>query len=197
MQGELDKTSEKIIKATLVVLKKEGFEKATTKKIAAEADVNEITIFRKFENKANLIEATKDYFLQILIDKLEEIFDFDEDENMEEFLRIAFFGILSLEENDFSIIRVAMEEVRNVPDEKLLISVITDVIINKLEEFFKMQIEKGVIKDINTKSISVMCYSCLFQSVILWKVYNKSLGFETNNYVDDLLDMFIEGIMVD
>ena len=197
MQDELDKTSEKIIKATLVVLKKEGFEKATTKKIAAEAGVNEITIFRKFETKGNLIEATKDYHLKILIDKLEEIFDFDEDENIEEFLRISFFGLLNLEENDFSIIRVAMEEVRNVPDEKLLISVITDVIINKLEEFFTLQIQKGIIKDINTKSISVMCYSALFQSVILWKVYNKSMGFETNHYIDDLLNIFFEGILVE
>ena len=196
MQSKWDETSEKIIKAALVVIKREGFEKATTKKIAAEAGFNELTIFRKFENKANLIKATKEYHLNILIDKLEEIFDFDEDENMEEFLRISFFGILNLEENDFSIIRVAMEEVRNDPEEKLLISEITDVIINKLEEFFTLQIQKGIIKDINVKSVSVMCYSSLFQSVILWKVYDKSLGFETNNYIDDLLDIFFEGIVI-
>lgn len=193
---EWDNTSEKIIKATLVVLKKEGFEKATTKKIAAEAGVNELTIFRKFETKANLIKATKEYHIEILVNKLEAIFDFGEYESIEEFLKITFFGILTLDENDFSIIRVAMEEVRNVPDEKLLISVITDTIVNKLEEFFNLQIEKGIIKDINTQSISVMCYSSLFQSVILWKIYNKSLGFETNRYVDDLLKILFEGIML-
>ena len=38
-------------------VQKEGVQKATTKKIAAEAGVNEVTIFRKFENKKNLIEA--------------------------------------------------------------------------------------------------------------------------------------------
>ena len=193
---EWDNTSEKIIKATLVVLKKEGFEKATTKKIAAEAGVNELTIFRKFETKANLIKATKEYHIEILVNKLEDIFDFGEYESIEEFLKITFFGILTLDENDFSIIRVAMEEVRNVPDEKLLISVITDTIVNKLEEFFNLQIEKGIIKDINAQSISVMCYSSLFQSVILWKIYNKSLGFETNHYVDDLLKILFEGIML-
>lgn len=193
---EWDNTSEKIIKATLVVLKKEGFEKATTKKIAAEAGVNELTIFRKFETKANLIKATKEYHIEILVNKLEDIFDFGEYESIEEFLKITFFGILTLDENDFSIIRVAMEEVRNVPDEKLLISVITDTIVNKLDAFFNLQIEKGIIKDINTQSISVMCYSSLFQSVILWKIYNKSLGFETNHYVDDLLKILFEGIML-
>ena len=195
MESKWDDTSEKIIKATLVVIKREGIEKATTKKIAAEAGFNELTIFRKFETKGNLIEATKEYHLKILTDNLEEILDFSEDESIEEFLRISFFGILNLEEEDFSILKVAMEEVRNIPEEKLLISVVTDLIIDKLDEFFTVKKEKGIIKDIDTRSISIMCYSSLFQSVILWKIYNKSLGFETNNYIDDLLDILFEGII--
>ena len=194
MKLEIDNTSEKIIKASLIVLKKEGFTKATTKKIAAEAGVNEITIFRKFENKKNLIDATKEYHLKNILEKLDDIFDFSEDEDIEEFLRISFYGILNLEEDDFNIIRIAMEEVRDVDDE-FLISKITDTILNKLENFFQLQKDKGLIKDINTKSLSVMCYSSLFQSVILWKIYDKSLGFETNYYVDDLLKIFLEGIL--
>ncbi len=196
MEAEIDKTSEKIIQATLVILQENGFDKATTKKIAAEAGVNELTIFRKFKNKKNLVDATKEYYLQILIDKLNEIFEFDEDESIDVFLKISFFGILSLEDSDFSILKVAMEEVRNDEEDEPLISKITDLILNKLEEFFKLQIDKGVIKEINTRSISVMCYSSLFQSVILWKIYNKSLGFETNDYIDDLLNIFLEGIMI-
>ena len=196
MEAEIDKTSEKIIQATLVILQENGFDKATNKKIAAEAGVNELTIFRKFKNKKNLVDATKEYYLQILIDKLNEIFEFDEDESIDVFLKISFFFFLSLEDSDFSILKVAMEEVRNDEDDEPLISKITDLILNKLEEFFKLQIDKGVIKEINTRSISVMCYSSLFQSVILWKIYNKSLGFETNDYIDDLLNIFLEGIMI-
>ena len=196
MTDDFSTTDEKIIKATFDFLQKEGFAKATTKKIAAGAGVNEVTIFRNFKNKKNLIETTKNYYLKILIDKLEEIFDFKEDEDIEEFLRISFFGILSLEPDEFSIIRVAMEEVRDVPDEDILISRITDVILIRLEDFFKSQKEKGILKDINTKSLAVMCFSSLFQSVILWKIYNKSLGFETNDYIDDLLDIFFEGILI-
>ena len=196
MTDDFSTTDEKIIKATFDFLQKEGFAKATTKKIAAGAGVNEVTIFRNFKNKKNLIETTKNYYLKILIDKLEEIFDFKEDEDIEEFLRISFFGILSLEPDEFSIIRVAMEEVRDVPDEDILISRITDVILIRLEDFFKSQKEKGILKDINTKSLAVMCFSSLFQSVILWKIYNKSLGFETNDYIDDMLDIFFEGILI-
>ncbi len=191
---KLDNTEEKIVNATFEILQKEGLKKATTKKIAKKAGVNEVTVFRKFENKKNLVEITKNYYMQKLIDVLEEIFYFDEDEGIEEYLKISYFGVLNLSEDNFSILKVAMEEVRSDEDKKPLISDITDLIISKLEEFFKLQVDKGVIKEINAHSLSVMCFSILFQSVILWKVYNISLGFDTNYYADDLLDMMFEGI---
>ena len=187
-------TDEKIIKATFGILQRDGFAKATTKKIAAEAGVNEVTIFRNFKNKNNLVETTKNYYLQLLINKLEEIFEFEEDDEIEEYLKISYFGILSLSDEEFSIIRVAMEEVRENPEKELLISEITDVILNKLEEFFELKIEKGIIRKVNPKSLAVMCFGMLFQSVILWKIYNKNLGFETNYYADDLINIMFEGI---
>lgn len=156
--------------------------------------MNEVTIFRNFQNKKNLVEIAKNYYLQILIDKLEEIFEFGEDEEIEEYLKISFFGILSLTEEDLSIIRVAMEEVRENPENQLLLSEITDVILNKLEEFFKLKMEKGIIRKINPKSLAIMCFGILFQSVILWKVYNKDLDFETNSYADDLISIMFEGV---
>lgn len=191
---EYSSTDKKIIEATFGILQREGFAKATTKKIASEAGVNEVTIFRNFTNKNNLVELTKDYYLQLLIGKLEEIFEFEEDEDIEEYLKISFFGILSLSEEDLSIIRVAMEEVREDPEKDILISEITDVILNKLEEFFKLKIEKGIIREVNPKSLAIMCFGMLFQSVILWKIYNKDLEFETNYYADDLINIMFEGI---
>ena len=195
MDLELDSTSEKIVSTTFKLLQKDGSEKATTKKIAAEAGVNEVTIFRKFENKKNLIEITKRYYLQILINTLEEIFVFDEDQTIEEYLKISFYGILNLSDEDFSILKVAMEEVRGVSEKKNLISEVTDIILNKLEEFFKFQIDKGTVReDINPKSLAIMCFSVLFQSVILWKIYDKDLGFETIPYADDIMNVLFEGI---
>ena len=195
MDLELDSTSEKIVSTTFKLLQKDGSEKATTKKIATEAGVNEVTIFRKFENKKNLIEITKQYYLQVLINTLEEIFVFDEGQTIEEYLKISFYGILNLSDEDFSILKVAMEEVRGVSEKKNLISEVTDVILNKLEEFFKFQIDKGTVReDINPKSLAIMCFSVLFQSVILWKIYDKDLGFETIPYADDIMNILFEGI---
>ena len=191
---EYSGTDEKIIKATFEILQEEGFAKATTKKIAAKAGVNEVTIFRNFTNKNNLVEATKEYYLYNLIKKLEEIFEFEEDDEIEEYLKISFFGILNLSDEDLSILRVAMEEVRQDPEKRILISDITDVVLNKLEDFFKLKMEKGIIRKLNPKSLAIMCFGMLFQSVILWKIYNHDLEFETNFYADDLINIMFEGI---
>ena len=196
MLFERENTEEKIIIATFNIIQKEGVQKATTKKIAAEAEVNEVTIFRKFENKKNLIEATKDYYMAKFLSKLEETFDFDEDDSIEEYLKQSFHGILDYSEEDISIIRVAMQETEGASDKKLLISQITDKIINKIEEFFKLQLEKGTIKNVNTKAISVMCFSIIFQSTILWHIYGNNEDIDSDIFADDYLDIIFNGINI-
>lgn len=194
MLFEKENTEEKIITATFNIVQREGVQKATTKKIAAEAGVNEVTIFRKFENKKNLIEATKDYYMSKLLSRLEETFDYDEDESIEDYLKHCFHGILDFSQEDISIIRVAMQEITGETDKKLLISHITDTIINKMEEFFKLQLEKSVIKNVNSKAISVMCFSIIFQSTILWQIYGNNADIDSDIFADDYLDIIFNGI---
>lgn len=191
---ELNSTDIKIIEATFGILQKEGFTKATTKKIAAEAGVNEVTIFRNFKNKNNLVEITKEYYLELYLQKMEEIFDYDEDDEIEDYLHSNFVGLLHLSENDFSIIKVAMEEVRDTPERKQLISRITNVVIGKLEDFFKSQIEKGKVRAIDSRVLAGMCFSITFQSIILWKIYDKKPSVETDQYAKNFLDILYNGI---
>ena len=189
-----ENTEEKIMRATFKVVQREGLQKATTKKIAAEAGVNEVTIFRKFENKKNLIETTQKFYMDTLINKLNETFDYDEDEGIEEYLKKCFNGILEYSEDDFKVIGVALQEVRDDPDRKLLMSTITDTIIIKLDNFFKLQLEKGVLKNINSKAVALMCFSLIFQSIILWQIYGSNTEMEADYYAEDFLNIIFNGI---
>ncbi len=54
---------EKIFRAAINILVTHGYESATTKKIAAAADIHEATLFRKFGNKLNLIEQAIEFQL--------------------------------------------------------------------------------------------------------------------------------------
>ena len=197
MRIELDKTEEKIVNAAFSIIQEEGISKATTKRIAAEAGVNEVTIFRKFNNKQNLIEITKAYHLQILVNKLESIFEFTEDEETEEYLRNNFKELINLPESEFSIIKVALEEVRTIPDKKLLMAQITDGILGKFEEFFALQIEKGRIRKVNPRALGSVCFSITFQSLVLWKIYSDSADIEKLDYSNEFLDILYNGIKVE
>lgn len=51
---QLKEAREKIIEAALDLFSEKGFHATTTRKIAQKADVNEVTLFRHFKNKAAL-----------------------------------------------------------------------------------------------------------------------------------------------
>ena len=87
-----------------------------------------------------------------------------------------------------------MQEIKGPSDRKLLMSQITDSIINKLEEFFLLQLEKGVIKNVNPKAISLMCFSIIFQSLILLQIYGNTADIESDQFADDYLDIIFNGI---
>ena len=96
--------------------------------------------------------------------------NYNGDEEIKDYLQGAFKGLLNLSDSDFSIIKIAMEDVREIPERRLLISHITDVVLDKLEEFFILQKENGTIMDVDPRVVAVMCFSLIFQSVILRNV---------------------------
>lgn len=55
--NELDATQVAILDAVLACVVKYGFSGLTTRRIAAEANVNEVTLFRRFGNKTALLKA--------------------------------------------------------------------------------------------------------------------------------------------
>lgn len=193
MKIELDNTEEKLVRSAFQILQKEGVAKTTVKRVADGAGFNEVTVMRRFGTKDNLIQTTKDYYMQSLLCKLENNFSFDGDEEIEEYLKSCFYGILDFTEDDFSIVKVAVQEVDDTPDKKRLIAQITDTIIDKMEAFFKLQLEKGEIKDVNPKALSIMCFGIIFQSLILWQIYgNSEIG--PDFYAEDLLNIIFNGI---
>lgn len=195
MEVESDSIEQRIIKASFHVLESEGMAKATTKKIAKEADVSEVTLFRKFKSKKRLIEVAKDYYTQYLLDKLDEIFEYEENAEIEEYLKSAFYKVINLSDNEINIVKVAMEEVRDVPLEYMLLSKISDKVIEKLRNFIELQIMKGKIRKINPDVLALNLYSIIFESIVLWKVYGKTPQYEIDKYADDFLDIILNGIM--
>lgn len=197
MKIELDNTEKKIVDATFDILQKDGIAKATTKRIAKKAGVNEVTIFRKFTNKNNLVEITKDYYIQILTEKLREIFGFTGEETFKEYIDQNFLSLLNLTESEFSIIKVTMEEVRSVSDKKRQVSQITSTVLDQMEAFFKVKIEKGEIRDVDARVLAIICISVIFEAIVLSQVYNANDEIDTSTYQEKYLDIMFNGIKIE
>src|SRR5271157_3300423 len=71
------KSDTEILDAALVVFQKEGFAGATTRKIAEQAGVNEVTLFRKFKTKENLFQLTAQRIGTQTLAMVDEIFTRD------------------------------------------------------------------------------------------------------------------------
>lgn len=56
-------TEDKILNASIVLFSQKGFSAVTTKEIAKEAGLSEMTLFRHFESKHNLFEKAFDKFI--------------------------------------------------------------------------------------------------------------------------------------
>ncbi|WP_052331723.1 hypothetical protein [Methanobrevibacter oralis] len=91
------------------------------------------------------MEIVKEYYSDYLINQLEEIFQFNDEISFEEYSKNCFYKIVNLSDNELNIIKIGLEEVRNPGDEQLF-SKTSDMIINKLTEFFKIKIAKKEIK---------------------------------------------------
>lgn len=62
---------ERAFAAVVAILTKKGYESATTKDLAAAADMNEATLFRKYKNKINLVaRAIEQQFSKVPLTKL-------------------------------------------------------------------------------------------------------------------------------
>lgn len=119
MEVKAGSVEERIINASFDVLEKEGYSGATTKKIAKKANINEVTLFRKFKSKHRLMEIVKEYYSDYLINQLEEIFQFNDEISFEEYSKNCFYKIVNLSDNELNIIKIGLEEVRNPGDEQL------------------------------------------------------------------------------
>jgi len=78
-----DKTGQ-ILKAALQVFAKKGYSESTTQEIAGEAQVAEVTLFRKFKSKQNLFVSAVQSVLMSKFDKI--LLQSTQQENTEKFI---------------------------------------------------------------------------------------------------------------
>lgn len=194
MEIELDKTEQKIVDATIFLLDKEGMNGTTTKKIAKKAEVSEVTVFRKFKSKDNLLKIAKIYYSDYFLEKIGDIFTNYEDTDLESLLKNTWWKLVNFLDNNLDIIKIALDELMSSPEEEKIFSKFSDEVLKNLTNIFQEQIDKGKIRKINPSAAALTVFSVIVEGIIFWKFESKVSNDDTNKYLDDFLDIFINGI---
>ncbi len=138
-------TKELLLKATLKLISEKGYLGATTREIAQEAGVTELTLFRHFGSKEKLFEELlKSY---TFLPKLKELLPGLEDLSYEQALTvIAKRFLLTLKERK-AMIRILYSEVTTYPEKiRTVYNNFIDEMRATLAGYFEVLQDRGILK---------------------------------------------------
>ncbi len=188
-------TEDKILDATIKLLDEDGLNGATTRKIASEAGVNEVTVFRKFKNKKRLLRAAKERSANQFLDELETLFDIDDEGDVETYLMTIWKNASKKIDKRANLMRISMEEVRGIPLEEKVFPKVSRMIKHHLEEYFQKLIDKKVMKDIDPEAAALTMFSIVFQITIFGKIYEQKSDESMEKNMQNSLKIFLHGVL--
>ncbi|SKC48464.1 TetR/AcrR family transcriptional regulator [Maledivibacter halophilus] len=185
-------TSEKILEAAMRLFSEKGYKAVTTKKIAKEAGVCEMTIFRHFDNKRNLFENAFDKY--IFTPKLKTLFDDKLEWNLEkDLMEISTVYQDMLCKNE----RIILMQLKN---NELIFEL--DSPLNKFPNEFKKLMaayfskmkEKGVVdKDPDVLAINFLSSNFgIFTSFTILEKFNTNIDIDS--CITEFVKTFAKGI---
>jgi len=190
-------TEEKILSATLELISAKGYLGTTTREIARQAGVSEVTLFRHFSTKEKLFEAVlnKYSFLPRLKDTLVKL-----DGNREKLVDILYSIGLSffetLQERK-SLVRIMTCEINVYPEKvRKVYSNFIDQIISLLARYFDSLKEKGVIRDCPSRIISRAFLGMIYSYFIAEEIIKARVvpPEEKGKVIREFTGICIEGI---
>lgn len=193
--GSDDEVKQRIIRASLRLFAKRGYDKTTTKELASVAKVAEGTLFRHFENKkAILIEVTTLGWIEILTDLLTELSEMGSYKAVAQVMRKR---MLNLTENA-DLLRVCFIEAQFHPElrEKIQSEVIekmTDV----AEAFFQTAMEKGIYRKMNPKIVAQVFLGMFTIAGFSDKtiIDPKASPKQLEEMAEGIADIFLNGVL--
>lgn len=193
-------TEQRILEAALRIFASEGYTGATTRRIAEEANVAEVTLFRKFQSKENLL---REVLLKnrAAFSALDNLFQPEKDANIETDLRTLGKNISKVmkDKKEDSKRRMLMfmlfEEGRRRPEVAEILSSVFQMNITRLSEYFELQIKNGKMRNINPRSASITFISYFVYTSLVRGVFGDSFLGENDEEIERFIDIFTKGIL--
>jgi AcrR family transcriptional regulator len=188
-----DDTRQRIITAAMRLFGELGYTQATTRAIAEAAGVNEVTVFRQFGSKKNLLMACMEAFNAVNFpatfqDHLTGVYADD----------IAMMAHLQIQDTtaNLEVLRILICDARTVPELRQAMLAGGRGNLVRLSTYFQQQIDLGVVrKDIPADVLSVAFDSLFSTNVIFENFFQDSLStnLPSEEIIRSMVDLFVRG----
>jgi AcrR family transcriptional regulator len=189
-------TRDKILETALKLFSKKGYLGATTKEIAKDAGIAEVTLFRHFSSKEKLFEdVINTYsFLPILKGLLTEISKLP----YEKALTVIAKRFLDTLDSRKEMIQIVHSEVRRYPEKihKIYYDFI-DETIKTLASYFNEMHKKGILRGFDTES-GAQAFLGMFLSYFNAKefhMFKKYRNINTDRVIKEFVGIFLRGTL--
>lgn len=187
-------TRDKILVAAAKKFSSKGFAGTTTKEIAEEAGVNEVTIFRIFKTKQNIMESVVQQYsgLPQLLQMMESQFTGELEEDL--VILSKTFNKIFMERSD--AIRIMLCESSKIKTLQNVMGKIPQQLIETLANVFRKHIENGNIKSLNPYLLGQAFFGFYFSLGITQNILDKTIvrDMAEDELIRQFVQLFLSGI---
>lgn len=189
----VDETSQKIIDATMSLVRDKGYVAMTTKDIAKLAGVNECTLFRKFKSKKDIVlngmeqekwrsNLTPDVFQNIKWDLAADLEMF-----MTEYMKRMT--------PDFVRLSIGLRAPQIYEETAPLVMKVPQAFLSSLIEYFKGMEQRGKLPHLDFECLAMTIFSSTFGYTFLSASFEDNLSqISREEYIRQSVQTFINGI---
>jgi AcrR family transcriptional regulator len=184
-------TREKIIRAGLKVFRDNGYEKATTRLIAREAGVNEVTLFRLFQNKESILMAVIQANAPVKMD-IKSLSQRQTGDLFNDLVGLALGFYQGLKKNRKAVL-MSLCAAEKYPRIKKIVGSGPKEQEKVIAEYFSGLQKRKIIRDLDPVVVARQFIEMLF-GLCVSSGLRKSKAVETESTIRKFVDVFINGI---
>ncbi|MBW4646679.1 MAG: TetR/AcrR family transcriptional regulator [Goleter apudmare HA4340-LM2] len=187
-------TRARLIEAATEVFSTAGLSGATTREIARVAGVNEVTLFRHFHSKEQLLAAVIQQATSLQAEALANQDEWTQNLHID-LMHYAKLCSQMMVEHE-ALIRTFIGEAKRHPEAARLVVYQTNKTLREqLVTYFKKGQEKGTVRrDVNLKAAVDSFCGMLLHGMLRLSDTPDALGYCSEEYIKTCVDMFVRGI---
>ncbi len=189
----MDDTSQKIIDATMALIRDKGYVATTTKDIAHLAGVNECTLFRKFKNKKDIVlnGVAQEKWRANITPELFQNVVWELGPDLEMFMTAYMDRITP----DFVNLSIGLRAPQLYDETAPLIMKVPQAFISSLIEYFEKMEQLGKIGHMDFESLAMTIFSSTFGYTFLKSSFHQELtSLDREQFIKNSVAVFLNGI---